>query len=300
MRPIEQKRQNEGNSWARYFLWSTLDGHLVESSLLYMHGRELPYVVCLPSAVGCRMGCRFCAMPRVASPRPLSHEYLWELLQYSLNEIPSGQEFQVTFMGQGEPFENLANLTVFCSRIDKTYPTAMIGISTVGIAEGIEALSDFSWSNKVKLQLSLHALPPSKRAMIIPAENFHPILLAIEAARGFVERTSTKCCLNYLLINKLNDSQDDALLVSELMNKGGFYLKVSRLNPTSHTLIERTPLSQEHIFCETIRARGREVHLFESLGAGIGAGCGQTGLCTSQDRGSDLCLLAEGPRRQIR
>lgn len=68
MRLIARKEAAEGASHATYLLWEKTEAGLIESSLLYIHGRRIPSVCCLPSTVGCPVGCLLCSMPLSPSP----------------------------------------------------------------------------------------------------------------------------------------------------------------------------------------------------------------------------------------
>lgn len=278
MKLLTVKRHKKGTSSATHYIWEEPSGSLVESSVLYINHRVVPNIICLPCSVGCRMGCRFCAMHSVAKPTPLGSRSLWDIVNYSLDELSSQQNFQVTFMGQGEPFECTKQINQFCYEFHVKYPKCMIGISTVGIAKGIRRLMTVDWRSVVKLQISLHALPSTKRQRIIPAEKEFPVLDAIDAGSDLASVTGAVFALNYVLIDGFNDSLRDANKLANAVRDKPFYVKVSRLNPCQKSTFKASSKTREDSFCHVLESEGVRIHRFISLGTEIGAGCGQTSL----------------------
>lgn len=278
MRLITSKRERSGHSLARYLLWETANSGLIESSILYLHGRNVPWVFCLPSSAGCRQGCLICAMPQDNSPNLLDKHELWEIFEYSRMQVGGLGMFQVSFMGQGEPLLNRKNIFGFCADLCKSFPEATIGISTVGIAEGIRAMSFEKWAEQVKLQLSLHWWPPDKRKQIIPSEKEYPAEKALLESARFAKKWGKKCSLNCVLLRGINDGVDDAQQIAKIAANGPFYVKISEFNPHENCIYSAATEKQITKYCETIMENDVVVHRFRSIGTSIGAGCGQTKL----------------------
>lgn len=265
---------------ATYCLWETPSAELVESSVLHLEYRSIPWVICLPSSVGCSMGCQICAISRTPRPKSLSHSELLAILRYSLSIAGSPDQFQATFMGQGEPLCQRESVFAFCSLVCRDFPTATIGISTVGVSNGIRALTEEFWANRVKLQLSVHACPSDKRRMIIPAEKEFPIAEAIHAAAVFSRRRATRCCINYVLLDHVNDSEDDAELLASMASSRYFYVKLAAFNTFPGCVYSASSPDRVAAFGKVLQLRGIETHVFQSVGTMVGAGCGQTRLVT--------------------
>lgn len=266
-----------GSNHATYMLWEVDENYLIESSVLYLADRDIPWVVCMPSSVGCPMGCRMCGMP-TGIPRFLTVDDLWLIMDASIKLLDSLDRFQVSFMGQGEPLLPGSNVTSFCSSLSTSFPGIAIGISTVGIAEGIYTLAKQPWGPIVRLQVSLHALPASKRMRIVPAESSYPVEEAIEASRQFSDSFGIDCCLNCVLLDGFNDKKEDAIAVGRVSGQGNFYVKVASLNEFDGTGFRSSPDSRVREYCETVRSMGVEAKAFHSIGSALGVGCGQTRL----------------------
>ncbi len=251
---------------------------MVESSVLFISDRAIPWVFCMPSSVGCQMGCRICAMPQSREPRPLTKQELWAILEHSLGMAGHIETFQVSFMGQGEPLLNTANVFDFCSELLQLFPDATVGISTVGVADAIRELGRQSWAGSAKLQLSLHAWPSIKRQQITPAEEEYPVEHAVAEAGKFARKWGTRCCLNCVLLKDTNDSESDARSIAQVAEPDAFYVKVSEYNPEPHRPFLPATEARTQQFCDVLRGYKIAVHRFRSVGTKIGAGCGQTRL----------------------
>lgn len=186
--------------------------------------------------------------------------------------------FQVSFMGQGEPLVNRGNVFRFCSQLLAAYPSASVGISTVGIADGIRDLSEQRWATSVKLQLWLHAWPALKREPIVPAKRLYPIKDSLDESLAFWRATGARVCLNCVLLEGGNDSEQDAAAIAELARNGPFYAKVSSFNPFPGTALTPSSEAATRKFCDILRRNHVDVKRFHSIGTSVYAGCGQTAL----------------------
>lgn len=278
MKLVTSTSEKQGFSEAHYLLWETHTGEFVESSVLQIYGRSIQWVICLPSSVGCSLGCKICSMPVRTSPSDLSEDNLWDIFERSMDLVGEKSPFQVSFMGQGEPFLNIKNVFGFCEQLCQEHPRVIIGISTVGIASGIHELATKKWGERVKLQISLHAWPASKRKRIIPAEQFYPVEEALTESIFFAKRCGKQCCLNCVLLDRINDSRDDAQRLAQVASRGPFYVKISEFNPNKQCGYRPAPETRVREYCKVLKANNIEVHRFKSIGTSIGAGCGQTKL----------------------
>ncbi len=268
--------ESHGLSRAINVVWRTDDDGLVETSLLYIHGRRVPWVMCLPVSEFCSMACSFCHHRNTGEPHLLNCAELLEIVRglHSLSPVPSN--FQVSFMGEGEPLLNMESILPFAQTVSDMYADVSFGISTVGIASEIHVLSQCAWAHRVKLQLSLHAMPAEKRRCIVPSESRFPIADSVEAAAIFADKTGTKVCLNCVLFDEFNDSEEDANRIASVARLGRFYVKVSDYNSDPSSTLRASSTSKIENFCRILRDAGIEVRRFKSLGTSVRAGCGQT------------------------
>ncbi len=217
----------------------------------------------------------------------MEHE-LSEMTHHALSKHYHGQPFQISFMGQGEPLLNCDNIFSFCEKAVAHWPDVVFGISTIGIAEGIYALAACEWASRVKLQISVHALPKEKRLRILSVELDYPIQHAMEAAEHFATATGHTVYLSYVPLHGFNDGEDDAKLLADLAKAGPYCVKISEYNrpPGSPYL----PATQEAInaFCACLDEREVPYYCFHSIGASYGIGCGQSRLTGKYPKPSSL------------
>jgi len=275
---MQQRKEESGRSLARHLTWETDDNCIVESSVLFIHNRKIPWVICLPCATGCGEKCIICAVSAAKKYRNLHYKELNAILTKSIEFIENKEIYQISFMGGGEPFFNSNNLFRFCEKTLNISTQIIIGISTVGIERGITQLCTKEWGDQIKLQLSLHAWPSEKRIKIIPAESKHPIKKAIDAASDFATKWDRKCSLNYVMLKDFNDSEEDAYNILKVINPELFYLKISEFNPNKYCKLNHSSPEKVKNFIDILRNNGIEIHRFRSIGTGIGAGCGQTAI----------------------
>lgn len=300
MKLVKKKIEKYNRSSAIYLLWQTADGGNVESSVLYIANRKIPWVLCLPSSIGCSMGCSICSMPHSLTPKKLNVEDVFEIVKYSLSENATAGKFQISFMGQGEPLLNRINIFDFCDKFSAKYPQAMIGISTVGITEGITELSKQGWASKVKLQLSLHSIIPIVRKKLIPVEKLFPISASIKESEKFSIKFKRRVCLNITLIDGINDKSEHANKLASSLSNNCFYIKLSKFNRFNGINFRPSPKEKVSNFYNILSQKGFKVNLFKSIGNSIGAGCGQTKISQISDStGSDTINLSKIPNSLV-
>ncbi|MFH0814895.1 MAG: hypothetical protein V1902_02330 [Candidatus Falkowbacteria bacterium] len=164
----------------------------------------------------------------------------------------------------------------FCDWLSSAFPQAVIGLSSVGVPVGLRWLREQPWVERLRLQLSMHAMPGTRRERIIPCERTYPIMESVREASALSASTGHPVCLNCVLMNGINDTEEDANGIADVAVSGQFYVKVSSLNRTVRSSGGLAPSCQVDRYCNVLERRGVPYKIFESLGVGIGAGCGQS------------------------
>ena len=132
----------------RKFLFKLRDGQTVESVIIPMSDHP---TFCISSQVGCAMACSFCATARGGLKRQLlAGEIVEQILRLDrdLQDDPyphlGGRQYNVVFMGMGEPLDNWQNvrraLRIMMDDEGLAMSRRRIQISTSGPAEGLRAL----------------------------------------------------------------------------------------------------------------------------------------------------------------
>ena len=265
------------------------DGRMVESVLM-PDFRADRAAGCISSQVGCAMGCDFCATTKTGFERNLTAgEIIEQFLALRREARAVGRKLQtVVFMGMGEPMLNLGAVLTAVRRIADNQIGALgwrqITVSTVGIVPGIEALT--ATGLNVQLAVSLHAPDDATRARLLPMGRRFPIAEILAAADEFQARRGRPVTIQYCLLAGVNDSQEHARLLAELLDKRRMHINLLRYNPTGLSLrgVAYEPSSDEtaEAFAAVLRAQKLVAHFRRSRGPDIDAACGQLRERTSQ------------------
>lgn len=268
------------------------DGQVYECVLLPYEDRVS---CCLSSQVGCPMGCTFCATGLGGFDRDLGvdeivGQYLW------LQRLSPRRISHVVFMGMGEPLLNIANvvrsLRVLHEEVGLSY--RHLTVSTVGLVPQILQLAHEGLP--IHLALSLHSAVDETRSRLMPVNHRWPVAEVWSAMRQYHKATGRKVTVEYLLIDRLNDTPEQARALAKLV----------RGTPTVVNLIPFNYVDTEQGFRrpakERVRAfrsilEGERVNVTERVERGhdIAAACGQlagqhTGRFARRARTSELPL----------
>jgi 23S rRNA (adenine2503-C2)-methyltransferase len=183
----------------------------------------------------------------------------------------------IVFMGMGEPLANYA-ATVRALRL-LTHPDAFgysprrITVSTVGVVGGIQKLARENLT--VNLAISLHATTAAARERLMPATRGWGLEDLLAACRRFPLPVRRRLTFEYVLLDGVNDSPEDALRLTRLLK--GIRAKVNLIpfNEWEGSGFRRPPLQRILAFQALVLERGVTATLRWSKGGDIGAACGQ-------------------------
>lgn len=250
------------------------DRAVIETVLMRYPGRNS---VCVSCQVGCPVNCSFCATGQLGFKRDLTvWEIVGQVLVFARLLKADGERVQsVVYMGMGEPFLNYE--TVLASIRLLNNPKAFglgarhLSVSTSGIVPGIRKFTDEGL--EVNLAISLHAPNNELRRRLMPINDAYPLEQVIAAARDYVHRTKRRVMFEYLLLNGINDSEECALQLAELIDDPLFMVNVIQYNPTGK--YKPTPSKKIKEFIESLRRNHVPVTQRYSFGQDILAACGQ-------------------------
>ncbi len=258
-------------------------GGAVEAVLMPTHRPDIA-AGCVSSQIGCAMGCDFCASTRGGLERNLdAGEIVEQFLHLREAARLSGRRLRtLVFMGMGEPMHNLDNVVAAIRRIAHPQIGGLgwrqVTVSTVGIVPGIEQLAQADLN--VHLALSLHAPDDATRAQIVPANRRYPVADIIAAAKHYYARSGREVNIEYCLLGGVNDSDDHARMLADLL--GGFRAHVNLIpyNPIGTTGLSGRPYvrpSQARVvrFLEILREAKVVSHVRLTRGDDVSAACGQ-------------------------
>jgi 23S rRNA (adenine2503-C2)-methyltransferase len=258
------------------FVFKLFDGNKIEGVLIPSDKRV---TACISSQVGCPLGCRFCATGSMGFTR---HLHFSEIIdQYSLMnkkalEYYSHDISNIVYMGMGEPLINYDNvkksIDILTSSEGKGLSPARITLSTVGIVQGIRRLADEGF--KCGLAISLHSADEEKRKKIMPVTTSNTLLELQDALRYYVEKTKSRITIEYLLLDKINDSQNDAMKLAQFCRAFPVKINIIEYNTTDSEFVGSNPEKKE-IFVNYLESKNLIVNIRHSRGQDISAACGQ-------------------------
>jgi len=258
------------------------NGGAVESVLMTTNYAERA-AGCISSQIGCAMGCDFCASTKRGLERNLeAGEMVEQFLHLREHAALSKRRLStLVFMGMGEPLQNYDNVVAAIERIAGEGMGALGGkqitVSTVGIVPGILKLAEANL--KVTLALSLHAPDDETRSKIVPLNRRYPVQEIIDAAKHYLDVTGRITNVEYCILDGINDSDDHARNLAELLRGFRTHLNIIPFNAIGTSLtgvVYRQP-SAERIerFVAILREQRVATHLRKTRGDDVNAACGQ-------------------------
>lgn len=268
----EVQRSEDGTIKVRF---SARDGFPVEAVAMRHRNRR---TVCVSSQSGCPLACTFCATGDMGLGRNLTAGEILEqvlVLARMLREEDSTVG-NVVMMGMGEPFLNYDQVLAACRSINDPDGFGLgarsIAISTAGWVPGIERLADEPL--QVKLALSLHAPNDQLRSELMPVTRRFPLERLMQACATYRERTRRRIFVEYLLLDGVNDSDELADQLVELVPSTGYHVNLIAYNPTGSGL-KASPPDRVEAFARRLERRGLPASYRRSHGQDIDAACGQ-------------------------
>ncbi|WP_242839059.1 23S rRNA (adenine(2503)-C(2))-methyltransferase RlmN [Butyrivibrio sp. MC2021] len=255
------------------FLFGLADGNVIESVFMkYKFGVS----VCISSQVGCRMGCKFCASTLDGVERSLLPSEMLDQI-YSIGRITGEKISRVVVMGSGEPLDNYDNLVRFIRLLSDENGMNMgqrnITVSTCGIVPNIYKLAEEDFS--INLALSLHSSNNEKRKQLMPIANQYEIHEVLEACKAYFDKTGRQLTFEYSLVSGVNDTDEDAAELSELLSGLNAVVNLIPVNPIKERDFKPTDRSGALAFKNKLEKSRINVTIRREMGRDIDGACGQ-------------------------
>lgn len=255
------------------YLLELSDGNVVESVLMSFEKRP-NLTACVSTQVGCAVGCAFCATGKRGFIRNLTaREIVDQILtiQRDLNIFVTN----LVYMGQGEPLLNYDETVKSINIINSELEIGMrrITISTSGIVPKIYQLTELN--RQLILAFSLHAPDHELRKKLIPIEEKYHIEEVVKALKYFVEKTGRRVTIEYTLIDRVNDSVEQAEQVNNLLKGLKYNINIIPYNPISGSRFKKPTAERINKFKSTLEKVSKKVTVRLERGTDIAAACGQ-------------------------
>ncbi len=264
------------------FAFKLKDSYIIETSLFKNSSNE--WVVCLSSQAGCAVRCVFCASGKRGLKRNLNYEEIFDQLLFSRYFLVSksiGDVRRVVYMGIGEPLMNYENVSKSIRMINELIGIGKrnISVSTFGYVPKIrEFAKDFPQLN---LALSLHSATQTVRDKLIPMSNKYPLSQVAKALFSYINITSRKVFIEYVLLDGLNTRIKDAYRLRDFLKSIGplSYFTVNLIPYNSVDNKFKTPEREKVLkFENLLLSLGIETTVRKSYANDINGACGQLAL----------------------
>src|SRR5713101_6783218 len=224
---------SKSSDGAHKLLLGLADGQSIECVLIQENKRR---TACISTQVGCGMGCVFCASGLNGVARNLTTGEILEQFIRMRNLLPQGQRLtHIVVMGMGEP---LANLDALLAALETAGAKDGLGvgarhvtISTVGLPAKIRRLADLG--KQYHLAVSLHAPNDELRTRIVPTNEKTGFTEILAAADYFFERTGRQVTYEYVLLQGINDSLEQAKELGRLLHGRRAHVNLIPFNDVS-------------------------------------------------------------------
>ena len=276
----------------RRFLLKTHDGLPVETVFIPTENRD---TICFSSQSGCPLKCDFCLTAKLGLLRNLTAGEIVEQIIIVLNDVygagaetPHGTN--LVAMGAGEPFLNYENLIkalgIMADEKGLFIVPNRVTVSTAGIVPKIYEFARLA--KRPHLAISLSAPNDDLRDKLMPINKRWNLEELLTAAKEFEKtlRNGERFTFEYVLLGGVNDSQEAARKLANLLNRHG--LNKVKINLIPHNAAEGLnyhPANAEQVekFKETLESKGVSAYVRRPRGRDIYAACGQLAAKTSSN-----------------
>ncbi|HEY3758073.1 MAG TPA: 23S rRNA (adenine(2503)-C(2))-methyltransferase RlmN [Opitutaceae bacterium] len=255
------------------------------------HSRK---TICISTQVGCAMACVFCASGLAGLKRDLTAgEIVAQLLHVCYREDGRTERANaelasfdnIVVMGMGEPLANydalIQALTILNAEWGLGFGARRITVSTSGLVPKILRLADEPLG--FRLAISLHGATDDVRAKIMPVNKAYPLAKLLPAVRTFSERHGRMVTLEFILIEEVNASREQAEKLRDIAHDLHAHVNLIPYNTVHGLPWRRPPVDDQEAFADVLRRAGISVTLRREKGHDIDAACGQLRLQTEKN-----------------
>jgi len=267
-----------GDGFTRKYLLGMADGAEVEAVQMGFPGR---FTACLSSQVGCAMGCVFCATGQMGFTRNLTAGEIVAQAHHIERELrrtnPGERLRNIVMMGMGEPLHNfdpvMEALGIITDNRGLNIGPARVAVSTVGYVPGIQKLTRHPM--RYSLAVSLHGVSDEERGKLVPINQRWPLSEVLEACREYSAIKRARVFFAWTLIRGVNDSDDHARRLVDLLRGMNAHVNLIPLNPTDGFVGQMPDEARVRSFQQIIQDAKIPSTVRQRRGIDVNAGCGQ-------------------------
>ncbi|MCD4743083.1 MAG: 23S rRNA (adenine(2503)-C(2))-methyltransferase RlmN [Desulfobacteraceae bacterium] len=275
---LDLETKEESSDKTEKFLFKLNDGNYIESVLIPVKDH---FTLCISSQVGCAQNCKFCLTARGGFKRDLTPSeiisQIRDIRQYLLKNENKKKLANIVFMGMGEPLANYDTIVqVLKIMTDADYGLKLaerrITISTCGLVPEMGKLGLVTNAN---LAVSLNATDDKTRSMLMPVNNRYPLKQLLNACKTFKMRPRNKITFEYILIDGINDTEDDAKRLCKMLAPIKAKINLIPFNEHDHTTFKKPSKERISKFLQILLDENFTAIIRKSKGEDISAACGQ-------------------------
>ncbi len=276
--PRSERQFTSRDGSARYLL-GLEDGKTIEAVYMPIEDRV---TFCISSQVGCAVDCRFCFTALLGVKRNLTAgEMVGQVMALSeAQHVERGAHVNVVFMGMGEPLLNygpvMEAVRILADPDGLGITLRRITISTSGIVPRIRDLA--CEAVRPRLAVSLNASTDEQRSALVPINRKYPISELMRACREYPLRPRERLTFEYVLLDGVNDSDQDAQRVAELMQGVRAKINLIPYNSGPGLPFRAPPIERVLSFQQVLADRRVPAFIRISRGQDVMAACGQLSL----------------------
>jgi 23S rRNA (adenine2503-C2)-methyltransferase len=192
----------------------------------------------------------------------------------------------IVFMGMGEPLANYAATWGAIRRLNDPNSFGLgaraMTLSTVGLVPAIRRM--IHEPEQVGLAVSLHAPSNQLRNELVPINRRYPLAQLMEVCHDYVGATHRRISFEYALMDGINDSDDQARQVADLLGDLMVHVNLIPLNPTRDSPYRGSSPARVRAFQAVLEGRHIPTTVRLRRGIDIQAGCGQLRARYSESR----------------
>ncbi len=240
------------------YLFKLADAKTIETVVMHYEATarsRARTTICVSSQVGCPIGCSFCATGQSGFDRNLSEAEIVD--QFLANNYAA-------VVGAIRRWARPDTLNFSPRRVT---------VSTIGLVPFIERLS--AEGLPVNLAISLHAPDDALRSSMIPVNRKYPIAAIVGAARAHAERTGRRTSYEYVLLQGVNDSPEQAQRLATVVGRHLSHINLIPMNPIDGSSLAPPSKSRAQAFQSILQTAGISTTIRATRGLDIDAACGQ-------------------------
>ena len=284
---VSARQQSEDGT--QKFALRLSDGKQIESVFI----PDTPaQTFCISTQVGCAMGCAFCLTGKMGLIRHLGAAEIAGQVRVLAHSL-GFEDFNIVLMGMGEPLHNydatMKALRIINDSHGLSVSPRRVTLSTVGLVPMLDKLAQEDLMPN--LAISLHATTEQQRAAIVPPTKKYSLHDILDACRRFPLAKRSRITFEYVMLQGVNDSPDDARRLATLLAGIRGKVNLIPLNAAAGIPFERPSDEAVDDFARILASRGVTVSVRKSRGRDIRAACGQL-IVEGQQRSAGQRLAA--------